>query len=225
VPRAAFSRSAAEVTTLMRIVDVEIIAMLTSRSASVRNILAAMPGLDFMPAPTRLIFAISLSCSTPRAPISEAIRPTIDCAVAMSAFGIVKLMSVVPSWLVFCTIMSTFTLAAASGSNRAAEMPGRSGTATIVTLLSDRSVTTPEMIGSSMLDSCSSVTHVPCSQVKLERTWSGTLWLRANSTLRSASTLLPAPAISSISSKLIRCSLRACGTMRGSAVKTPVTSV
>lgn len=145
-------------------------------------------------------------------------------AVPLSALGIVKLMSVVPSWLVFCTIMSTLTLAAASGSNSAAEMPGRSGTATTVTLASLMSVTTPEMMGSSMLGSCD-VTHVPCSQVKAERTWMGTLWLRANSTLRSASTLLPAPAISSISSKLTCTSLRACGTMRGSAVKTPVTSV
>ena len=48
------------------------------------------------------------------------------------------------------------------------------------------------------------MTHVPGSQVKLERTWMGTLWLRANSTERRASTFEPAPAISSISSKLTR---------------------
>ena len=47
--------------------------------------------------------------------------------------------------------MSTLTLAAASGSNSAAEMPGRSGTAMTVTFDSLMSVTTPEMIGSSML--------------------------------------------------------------------------
>ena len=39
----------------------------------------------------------------------------------MSALGTVKLMSVVPSVDVFCTIMSTLTLASASGSNSAAD--------------------------------------------------------------------------------------------------------
>ena len=106
----------------------------------------------------------------------------------MSAIGIVKLMSVWPSVEVFCTIMSTLTLAAASGSNSAAETPGRSGTPSTVTFASLTSVTTPEMIGSSIAGS-SKVTHVPGSQVKLERTWRGTLWLRANSTERRASTL------------------------------------
>ena len=83
------------------------------------------------------------------------------------------------------------------------------------------------MIGSSMAVSVflASVTQVPGSQVKLERTCSGTWWLRANSTERRASTLPPAPAISSISSNCTCASLRACGTMRGSAVNTPVTSV
>ena len=71
----------------------------------------------------------------------------------------------------------------------------------------------------------SSLTHVPGSHVNAERTWRATPWLRANSTERRASTFDPAPAISSISSKLMRASLRACGTMRGSAENTPVTSV
>ena len=151
--RAALQIATADVTTLMRMVDVEIISMLTDSSASVRNILAAMPGLVFMPAPTRLILAMSASWSTPAAPISAATRLTIDSAVAMSAFGIVKLMSVLPSCDVFCTIMSTLTLAAANGSNSAAEIPGRSGTDSTVTFDSVVSVTTPEMIGSSMLGS------------------------------------------------------------------------
>ena len=185
----------------MRMVDVEIISMFTPLSANTRNILAAMPGLVFMPAPTRLILEMLALWFTPTAPISAATRATICSATAMSAFGIVKLMSVVPSFEVFCTIMSTFTLASASGSNNAAEIPGRSGTPITVTLASLVSVTTPETMGSSMPGSFE-LTHVPGSHVKLERTWRGTLWLRANSTLRSASTLLPAPAISSISSKL-----------------------
>ena len=45
----------------------------------------------------------------------------------MSAIGIVKLMSVVPSVDVFCTIMSTLTLASASGSKSAADTPGLVG--------------------------------------------------------------------------------------------------
>ena len=67
----------------------------------------------------------------------------------------------------------------------------------------------------------SSVTHVPGSQVKLERTCNGTWWFRANSTERSASTRPPVAAISSISSNDTRLSRRAVGTMRGSAVNTP----
>ena len=62
------------------------------------------------------------------------------------------------------------------------------------------------------------MTQVPGAQVKLERTWTRTWWLRANSTERSASTRPPVAAISSISSNETRASLRASGTMRGSAV-------
>ena len=59
--------------------------------------------------------------------MSAATRCTICSATPMSADGTVKLMSVVPPIEVFCTIMSTLTLAAASGSNSAAEMPGLVG--------------------------------------------------------------------------------------------------
>ena len=52
-----------------------------------------------------------------------------------------------------------------------------------------------------------------------------TPWLRAYSTERSCSTLAPEAAISSISSKETTGSLRASGTMRGSALNTPATSV
>ena len=44
-----------------RIVDVEIISMLTPSSASTRNIFAATPGDDFMPAPTSETLAMSSS--------------------------------------------------------------------------------------------------------------------------------------------------------------------
>ena len=52
-----------------------------------------------------------------------------------------------------------------------------------------------------------------------------TPWLRAYSTLRSCSTPAPDAAISSISSNVSTGSLRASGTIRGSALKTPATSV
>ena len=54
--------------------------------------------------------------------------------------------------------------------------------------------------------------------VKLDSTRSGTRYLPANSTERICSTLEPRLAISSISSKLMVCSRRASGTMRGSVV-------
>jgi hypothetical protein len=75
------------------------------------------------------------------------------------------------------------------------------------------------------MDSSSSLTQVPGSQVKLDRTCNATPWLRANSTERSARTLPPVAAMSSISSYDTNGSRRASGTMRGSAVNTPVTSV
>ena len=50
-------------------------------------------------------------------------------------------------------------------------------------------------------------------------------WLRAYSTARSWSTPAPEAAISSISSKETTVSFLASGTIRGSALKTPATSV
>ena len=55
--------------------------------------------------------------------------------------------------------------------------------------------------------------------------WMRTPWLRAYSTERSCSTPAPEADISSISSKETTASLRASGTIRGSALKTPATSV
>ena len=54
-----------------------------------------------------------------------------------------------------------------------AAIPGRSGTWKIVTFASEASWVTPEMIGCSMFGS-SSCTQVPGSQVKLDRTCTGT---------------------------------------------------
>ena len=78
-------------------------------------------------------------------------------------------------------------------------MPGRSATPVTVTFASEVSWVMPETMACSM-DGSSSFTHVPGSQVKLDRTCSVTLWLRANSTERAISTRAPVSAISSISS-------------------------
>ena len=77
-------------------------------------------------------------------------------------------------------------------------MPGWSGTSATVTLASDVSWVTPEMMACST--DPSSLTHVPASHVKLDRTCSTTPWFRANSTERRASTRPPVAAISCISS-------------------------
>ena len=53
-------------------------------------------------------------------------------------------------------------------------MPGRSGTRKIVTFASEVSWVTPEMIGCSMLRLLFACTQVPGSQVKLDRTCTGT---------------------------------------------------
>ena len=106
-------------------------------------------------------------------------------------------------------------------------MPGRSGTPITVILASSREKAMPEMIACSIFSSSSKVISVPeaasswtgiIGSVKLDSTRNRTLYLPANSTERSCSTLEPRLAISSISSKVMVCSRRASGTMRGSVV-------
>ena len=69
--------------------------------------------------------------------------------------------------------------------------------------------------------SLSETTIVPGLSSKLDRQWIRTPWLRAYSTLRSCRTPAPEALISSISSNETTSSLRASGTIRGSALKTP----
>jgi hypothetical protein len=116
----------------------------------------------------------------------------------------------------FWMIVSTLMPAAATALKMPAAVPGLSGTSVSVTYASSTVWVMPEMIASSMLGS--SRIHVPSVPEKVERTWIGTPWLRANSTDRSCRTRAPEPAISSISSGDTLASLRASGTIRGSAV-------
>jgi hypothetical protein len=187
---------------------------------------AATPGWLFMPAPISDTFAMSGSFVKPVAPISLAVCLRIRSALTRSSFGSVNETSVWPCSETFCTIMSMFTPASESARKIRAATPGRSGTPSTVTFASEVSWMTPEMIAFSSIGSSSSPRiHVPSSPVKVERTCTETPWLRANSTERSWSTRAPLAAISSISSYVTPASLRASGTMRGSAVKTPSTSV
>ena len=83
---------------------------------------------------------------------------------------------------------------------------------------------TAETMACSM-DGSSSSTQVPGSHVNADRTCSFTFHRRANSTERMAGLGQPVAVISSSSSNETRPMRRALGTMRGSAVNTPDTSV
>jgi hypothetical protein len=123
--------------------------------------------------------------------------------------------------------MSMLIAASAQVWKIAAAMPGWSGTPTTVILASLRSWATPAMMGASTGSPSAgwSVTIVPSFAEKELRTWIGMSKRRAYSTLRRCSTLDPDAASSSISSPEMRGILRAVGTIRGSAVKIPSTSV
>ena len=112
--------------------------------------------------------------------------------------------------------MSTLTCSSATASKIAAAVPGLSGTPLSVKSTSSSECVTAETIGSSI--PATSCTQVPGSSEKVERAWIGTWCPRASSTERRASTLAPDAAISSISSYETTSSLRASGTMRGSAL-------
>ncbi|CAM5230643.1 hypothetical protein SANTM175S_10925 [Streptomyces antimycoticus] len=149
-----------------------------------------------------------------------------------SVFGSVKEMSVSPvdAAETFCTTMSMLISASEMVRKMAAASPGLSGTPTTVTLASDVSCATPEMIACSMPSSPSPAsgrlrTQVPWWPEKTDRTWMGMLYRRAYSTQRRCNTLEPLAASSSMSSYGISLILRAFFTTRGSAVNTPSTSV
>src|SRR4029079_17780014 len=209
----------------MRIGDVEIISMLMPLSPRVVNTLAATPGWVFIPAPTIDTFPIVSSVATVM-PSSAAIGSSAVRAVWTSSRGIVNDMSARrPSvsgspW----TIMSMFTFAPASAVLTPPATPGVSGTPMSVTRASPSEWVTAVINGCSMV--CSSDwTTVPGASSKLDRQWMRTPWLRAYSTDRNCRTPAPDAAISSISSNETLDSLRALGTMRGSAENTPGTSV
>ena len=117
----------------------------------------------------------------------------------------------------FWMIVSTLTPASASAVKIAAAAPGRSGTPVSVIRASSVECVTAVIRGFSIV-SFSPITTVPGPSSKLERQWIRTPCVRAYSTDLSCSTFAPDAAISSISSNDTNGSLRASGTIRGSAL-------
>ena len=113
--------------------------------------------------------------------------------------------------------MSTLMFASASAPKMRAAAPGCVGTPSIVTRASEVECVTAVISGCSIV-SPSATTTVPGASSNDERQWIRTPWLRAYSTERNCSTPAPEAAISSISSNETVASLRASGTIRGSAV-------
>ncbi len=145
--------------------DVEIIRRLMPRSARVRNIVAATPGCERMPAPMIDTLARSWFSSTVTAP-SVAWTSAIASRVAgTSSLGTENESSATPC-TTFCMIVSTFTFLVAIVSNTAAAAPGRSGMPVNVNTTSFSLWVTPEMIASSIP---SSPIQVPSSSENVER--------------------------------------------------------
>jgi AraC-like DNA-binding protein len=128
------------ISTEILISDVVMTLMLMPSRASASNIFAATPAWLRIPMPTTETLATSVSATrswkliSPRPwPPSSPSRPGRP-----GPTGQEKVMSVRPSSEMFCTIMSTFTPASASGPKIAAAMPGRSATEISVILASSR---------------------------------------------------------------------------------------
>ena len=138
--------------------------------------------------------------------------------------GTVKIRSLLPSRPVDCRMISTLIFFCASRLNTLKEVPGTSGTPTRVTTATSSSFATP-LINIPSIAFVASFTSVPGTGFRLDSTSSSTLYFFASSTLRLFRTCAPKLASSSISSKVISSSLRALGSLRGSAVYTPSTSV
>ena len=136
--RTASSVYSALISTLTLISLVEITWMLMDFSARARNIVLATPVWLRMPTPTTLILATLGSTSTSVWPNPPWIAASAAWARGRSVLLMVKVMSVVPSAPMFCTIMSTLTLSSASLPKIAAATPGRSGTRRRVIFASSR---------------------------------------------------------------------------------------
>src|ERR1039458_4563414 len=189
-------------TTEILISLVEIISMLIPSRARVSNILPATPVWLFIPTPTMDSLAILSVAMTWPKPTSGLSPSMTFCALSRSGLSTVNERSVAGMplpWLMFCTIISTFTLASPMALKMRAATPGLSGTATSVTFAWFLSSETPRTTMSSMF-LVSSFTMVPGFSLRLERTSNTTPNFLANSTERDCMTFAPRLASSSISS-------------------------
>ena len=143
---------------------------------------------------------------------------------SFSSVAMVKVKSVLPSIPTFWTITSTFISDSLSGPSIFDAIPGVSSTAVKVTFVWSFWKAIPE-ISAFSIDSFSKVIIVPVPGEKLDRTLTGTLNLFANSTALIWMTLAPCPASSSIPSIEIASNFLALGTILGSVVYIPSTSV
>ena len=131
-----------------------------------RNIFAAMPGCERMPAPISDTFARSWSSSTSIVPSTAIGRRRCRARAACTSSAGTENDSSAIWWMVFWMIVSTFTCSAATASNTAAAAPGRSGMPVSVNTTSFSLCVTAEMIAFSMP---SSPIQVPCSSENVER--------------------------------------------------------
>ncbi len=213
-----------EITQEILIGEVEIISMLIPSSPRTRKTCAATPGWLRIPAPT--METLPIRSSVRISPELMPVASIASTALVRSSRATVKERSAPCSVETgsFWMITSTLTFASASAVKIRPAMPGSFWTPARVTRASSSECATAVIRGRSMV-SFSETTRVPVPLSNDERQWIGMSLLRAYSTLRSCSTLAPEADISSISSKETTGSLRAFGTIRGSAVKTPWTSV
>ena len=108
--------------------EVEIILMLMFSLLRARKAREATPEWLRMPTPMTETLATAESWRISSQPISSRRLSRILSVGSTSARGTVKVMSVRPSLLGFCTIMSTRMRFSAMGAKTAAETPGRSWT-------------------------------------------------------------------------------------------------
>jgi hypothetical protein len=129
--------------------EVEIISRLISSSASVRNIVAATPGCERMPAPMSETFPRRSFISTAKTPRSVCADEIASLVAATSSAGTENDISARP-WTTFWMIVSTFTCACATRSKIIAATPGRSGIPVSVKTTSVSEWVTAEMIACSI---------------------------------------------------------------------------
>ena len=146
--------------------DVEIICRLISLSASVRNILAATPGFERIPAPINDTLPRSWFCSIVNKPSSARVLSSAAWVAGTSSVGTENDISAFP-WTTFWMIVSTFTFAAPTTSKISAATPGRSGMSDSVNTTSFSLWVTADTIGCSI--EAPSWTQVPSSSENVER--------------------------------------------------------